>query len=138
LSPEEIPEWSDSYRSLLLITVEEGTYVAYNGSPFKRKLHERTCMIEDTQKPMLRFLTILTAASMIGIQGYTILFNNFAVDVVHLEGRNVGIIQSIREVPGFLALLAVYVILVIREHRLSALSIAILGMGGSRDGKFSV
>lgn len=86
-------------------------------------------MIEDTQKPMLRFLTILTAASMIGIQGYTILFNNFAVEVVHLEGRHVGIIQSIREVPGFLALLAVYVMLVIREHRLSAFSIAILGIG---------
>ena len=90
---------------------------------------ERTCMIDDSQKPMLRFLTILTAASMIGIQGYTILFNNFAVEVVHLEGRNVGIIQSIREAPGFLALLAVYVMLVIREHRLSALSIATLGIG---------
>ncbi|MHC1697466.1 MAG: MFS transporter [Geobacteraceae bacterium] len=86
-------------------------------------------MIDDNQKPMLRFLTILTAASMIGIQGYTILFNNFAVEVVHLEGRHVGLIQSIREVPGFLALLAVYVMLVIREHRLSALSIAILGIG---------
>jgi len=86
-------------------------------------------MIDDTQKPMLRFLTILTAASMIGIQGYTILFNNFAVEVVHLEARHVGIIQSIREAPGFLALLAVYVMLVIREHRLSALSIATLGIG---------
>jgi predicted MFS family arabinose efflux permease len=86
-------------------------------------------MIDDTQKPMLRFLTILTAASMIGIQGYTILFNNFAVEIVHLEGRHVGIIQSIREAPGFLALLAVYVMLVIREHRLSALSIMTLGIG---------
>jgi hypothetical protein len=86
-------------------------------------------MIEDSHKPMLRFLTILTAASMIGIQGYTILFNNFAVEVVHLEGRHVGIIQSIREAPGFLALLAVYVMLVVREHRLSALSIATLGIG---------
>ena len=53
----------------------------------------------------------LTAASMIGIQGYTILFNNFAVEMVHLEGRHIGIIQSIREAPGFLALLAVYVML---------------------------
>ena len=93
-------------------------------------------MIEDTQKPMLRFLTILTAASMIGIQGYTILFNNFAVEVVHLEGRHVGIIQSIREVPGFLALLAVYVMLVIREHRLSAFSIVILGIGVALTGMF--
>ena len=30
------------------------------------------------QRPMLRFLIVLTAASTIGLQGYTILFNNFA------------------------------------------------------------
>ena len=35
-------------------------------------------------------------------------------------------IQSIREIPGFLALLAVFVIRYIREHRLSALSILLL------------
>jgi hypothetical protein len=99
-------------------------------------LHERFFMIEDSQKPMLRFLTILTAASMIGIQGYTILFNNFAVEVVHLEGRHVGIIQSIREAPGFLALLAVYVMLVVKEHRLSALSITTLGIGVALTGMF--
>lgn len=86
-------------------------------------------MIEDSQKPMFRFLAVLTASSMIGIQGYTILFNNFAVEVVALQGNQVGIIQSFREVPGFLALLVVYVMLLVREHRLSAFSIALLGIG---------
>jgi hypothetical protein len=86
-------------------------------------------MIEDSQKPMLRFLSVLTAASMIGMQGYMILFNNFAVEAVGLEGRHIGIIQSIREVPGFLSLLAVYVMLIIKEHRLSAFSIVLLGVG---------
>ena len=57
------------------------------------------------------------------------LFNNFAVEVVALEGNQVGLIQSIREIPGFLAFLIVYVLLVIKEHRLSALSIIILGLG---------
>lgn len=91
-------------------------------------------MIEESQRPMLRFLALLTAASMIGIQGYTILFNNFAVETVGLEGRHVGFIQSVRELPGFLALLVVYVLLVIREHRLSALAIAVLGMGVAMTG----
>jgi hypothetical protein len=86
-------------------------------------------MLEESQKPMFRFLAVLTAASMVGIQGYTILFNNFAVEQVGLEGNQVGLIQSIREVPGFLALLAVYVMLLVREHRLSALSITLLGVG---------
>jgi hypothetical protein len=93
-------------------------------------------MIDDSQRPMLRFLAVLTAASMIGIQGYTILFNNFAVEAVQLDGRHVGIIQSFREVPGFLALLVVYVLLAMREHRLSALSIALLGIGVGLTGLF--
>jgi hypothetical protein len=62
-------------------------------------------MITVEQKPMLRFLAVMTAASMVGLQGYTILFNNYAVEVIRLDGNGVGLIQSIREVPGLLALL---------------------------------
>ncbi len=86
-------------------------------------------MISAEQKPMLRFLAVMTAASMVGLQGYTILFNNYAVEVIKLDGNGVGLIQSIREIPGFLALLAVFVMLIIKEHRLAALSIALLGIG---------
>jgi predicted MFS family arabinose efflux permease len=57
------------------------------------------------------------------------LFNNFAVDIAKLDGNHVGVIQSVREIPGFLALLVVYVIMVIKEHRLSALSVLSMGFG---------
>lgn len=83
----------------------------------------------DEQKPMLKFLAVMTGASMVGLQGYSILFNNYAVEVIKLDGNGVGIIQSVREVPGFLALLAVFLIMVIKEHRLAALSIVLLGLG---------
>jgi len=85
---------------------------------------------------MLRFLVILTAASTIGLQGYTILFNNFAAEMVRLDGSKVGIIQSIREVPGLLTLLLVFVLLLVREHRLAALSVALLGLGTGITGLF--
>jgi hypothetical protein len=64
-----------------------------------------------------------------GLQAWHTLFNNFAVDIVGLDGHHIGIIQSVREIPGFLALLAVFVIMLIKEHRLSALSILFLGLG---------
>ncbi|MDJ0809020.1 MAG: MFS transporter [Desulfobacterales bacterium] len=79
--------------------------------------------------PMYRFLIGLTIASAIGLQGWRTLFNNFAVEVAGLNGAQVGLIQSVREIPGFLALLAIYMMLFIREHRLSALSILFLGLG---------
>lgn len=92
--------------------------------------------VPDPQKPMLRFLLVLTVASMAGLQGWRTLFNNFAVEVAGLEGQHVGVIQSVREVPGFLALLAVWVMLVVAEHRLSALSIVVLGVGTALTGLF--
>jgi hypothetical protein len=79
--------------------------------------------------PMYRYLIVLTIASAVGLQAWRTLFNNFAVEVVGLSGAQVGIIQSVREIPGFLALLTVYFILIIREHHLSALSILFLGLG---------
>ena len=78
---------------------------------------------------MYPFLIILTISSAIGLQTWHTLFNNFAVDVAGLNGKDVGMIQSVREIPGFLALLAVFVIMFIKEYRLSALSILFLGLG---------
>jgi len=82
-----------------------------------------------TANPMYRYLIVLTIASAVGLQAWRTLFNNFAVEIVGLNGAQVGIIQSVREIPGFLALLAVYFILIIKEHHLSALSILFLGLG---------
>jgi len=93
-------------------------------------------MDKTPQNPMFRFLMVLTISSTIGLQAWTTLFNNFAVETVGLTGRQVGFIQSIREVPGFLTLLAIYVMLIVREHRLSALSILFLGVGLALTGLF--
>jgi hypothetical protein len=88
------------------------------------------------KNPMYRYLIVLTISSAVGLQVWQTLFNNFAVDVAGLNGHHVGMIQSIREIPGFLALLVVFVIMFIREYRLSALSILILGLGLAMTGFF--
>jgi hypothetical protein len=85
---------------------------------------------------MYLYLIVLTISSTMGLQAWRTLFNNFAVEVAGLTGQHVGIIQSVREIPGFLALLAVFVILFIKEHRLSALSILLLGLGVAATGLF--
>ena len=85
---------------------------------------------------MFRFLMVLTVCSTVGLQAWMTLFNNFAVEEVGLTGRQVGVIQSVREIPGFLTLLAVFVMLIIKEHRLSALSVLFLGVGLGLTGLF--
>jgi len=88
------------------------------------------------RNPMFAYLVVLTISSTVGLQTWSTLFNNFAVDIGHLGGNHVGLIQSIREIPGFLALLAVFIIRFIREHRFSAVSILILGIGLASTGFF--
>jgi MFS family permease len=88
------------------------------------------------QNPMYRFLVVLTISSSLGLQAWLLLFNNFAVENAGLEGNHIGMIQSVREVPGFLTFLAVFVMLLIREHRLSALSTLFLGLGLAITGLF--
>jgi hypothetical protein len=85
---------------------------------------------------MYRFLMVLTITSTLGLQAWRTLFDNFAVRVVGLNGDHVGIIQSVREIPGFLALLAVFVIMLVKEYRLSALSVLVLGIGVAATGLF--
>jgi hypothetical protein len=86
--------------------------------------------------PMYRFLILLTISSAVGLQSWHTLFNNFAVEIAGLKGHHIGVIQSIREIPGFLTLLVIYVLLVMKEYRLSALSILTLGLGVAITGIF--
>jgi hypothetical protein len=88
------------------------------------------------RQPMFIFLMVLTISSTIGLQTWRTLFNNFAVEMAGLNGVHIGWIQSVREIPGFLALLAIYIFLILREHRLSALSILVLGFGVACTGIF--
>jgi hypothetical protein len=88
------------------------------------------------KNPMYLYLVLLTIGSTVGLQAWTTLFNNFAVEVARLDGDGIGMIQSIREIPGFLALLAIFVIRFIPEHRLSSVSILLLGLGIAATGWF--
>lgn len=85
---------------------------------------------------MFQYLMLLVIAATAGLQGWRTLFNNFAVEEVGMNGFQVGVIQSVREIPGFLALLVVYLLLVIKEHRLSALAVLFVGLGVALTGFF--
>jgi len=85
---------------------------------------------------MYQYLMLLVIAATAGHQGWRTLFNNLAVEEVGINGFQVGVIQSVREIPGFLALLVVYLLLVIKEHRLSAISVLLVGLGVALTGFF--
>jgi len=81
-------------------------------------------------------LILMAAAAPFSFSIWMTLLNNFAVDVASFTGREIGILQSLREVPGFLAFTAVFVLLVLREQVFAVLSLAVLGLGVSITGLF--
>ncbi|MBO6508786.1 MAG: MFS transporter [Roseibium sp.] len=81
-------------------------------------------------------LMIMAGAMQLSFAAWWNLMNNFAVQELDFTGREIGIQQSIREIPGFLSFLAVYLLLVMREQTLAYVSLLLLGIGVAVTGYF--
>ncbi len=64
------------------------------------------------------------------------LINNFSIEAAKFTGKEIGILQSLREVPGFLAFTAIFVLLIIREQRFALISLLMLAIGVLLTGYF--
>ena len=62
--------------------------------------------------------------------------NNFAVEVLSFTGKEIGIQQSIREIPGFLSFAAVFLLLFGREQTWAYISLLFLGGAAAVTGLF--
>ncbi|MBT5797225.1 MAG: MFS transporter, partial [Porticoccaceae bacterium] len=78
----------------------------------------------------------MTVAMTFAFATWTALLNNFVVERAYFTGKEIGVLQSIREIPGFLAFTAVFVLLLIREQIFAYLSLAVLGVGVAISGYF--
>ncbi len=72
----------------------------------------------------------------VGFQGWRTLFNNFAVEEAGLNGLQVGTVQSVREIPGFLAVAVVFILPFIKEHKLAVLNVVLLAIAVGVTGFF--
>ncbi|MFA0049208.1 hypothetical protein AB4351_21130 [Vibrio sp. 10N.261.51.F11] len=60
--------------------------------------------------------------------------NNFAVDTVGMTGADVGVLQSVREIPGLLSFTVLFLLFIASEQRVAVLSVATLGLGVAMTG----
>ena len=89
-----------------------------------------------TPPQQIRLLLLMSVAMPIAWATWSALLNNFVVERAAFTGAEIGILQSLREVPGFLAFTAVFVLLVLREQTFAILSLAVLGLGVALTGVF--
>jgi predicted MFS family arabinose efflux permease len=89
----------------------------------------------DWRRPEV-LLVLMSAAMMISFSTWQALINNFAVERAAFTGVEIGILQSLREVPGFLAFAVVFLLLLMREQALAYVALICLGLGTALTGFF--
>jgi len=89
----------------------------------------------DWRRPEL-LLLLMAAAVPLSFASWQALLNNFAIERAQFTGAEMGILQSLREVPGFLAFAVVFLLLLLREQALAYLALALLGLGTAVTGFF--
>ncbi|WP_305458956.1 MFS transporter [Photobacterium leiognathi] len=77
----------------------------------------------------ISMLIIIGIASVIANTGWRVVMNNFAVDTVGMTGANIGVLQSIREIPGLLSFTVMFLLMLMSEQRVAILSLCLLGIG---------
>ena len=78
----------------------------------------------------------MSVAMPVAFSAWNALLNNFVVERAGFTGVEIGILQSLREVPGFLAFTTVFVLLVLREQVFAVFALALLGIGVALAGFF--
>ncbi len=74
-------------------------------------------------------LTFSNITLYIGFLIWRIMFNNFAVETFNASATDIGIIQAVREIPGFLAFGVGALALRFSESKLAAASIVVMALG---------
>ena len=74
-------------------------------------------------------ILLMTIGSAISWAVWLNLLNNFAIEEIDFTGAEMGILQSLREIPGFLAFTVIFVLAFVKEQKLAYISLAMLGAG---------
>ncbi len=87
-------------------------------------------------KSRVALLYVMSISMVFSFSAWMSLLNNFVIEVASFNGSQIGILQSLREIPGFLAFTVVLAIIFIAQQRLAFLSMILLGIGVLSTGFF--
>jgi len=84
----------------------------------------------------ISLLILMSIAMPIAFNAWSAMLNNFVVEKAAFTGVEIGILQSLREVPGFLSFTLIFVLLIIKEQTFAVFALALLGLGVCMTGFF--
>lgn len=105
-------------------------------SELRPDLSARAQTVLERWRNPITFLILASIAMPLGFSAWQALLNNFAIERANFTGVEIGILQSLREVPGFLAFTTVFVLLILREQTFAVIALALFGIGIAMTGFF--
>ena len=84
----------------------------------------------------ITLLFLMAVAMPIAFFTWYALLNNFVVEVANFDGGDIGLLHTIREIPGFLAIGVIAITLVMREQVLGMVSLVLLGVATALTAQF--
>jgi len=84
----------------------------------------------------ISLLILMSIAMPVAFNAWSAMLNNFVVEKAAFTGVEIGILQSLREVPGFLSFTLIFVLLIIKEQTFAVFALALLGLGVCMTGFF--
>ena len=101
----------------------------------------KTMTLTDAQSlPLWRrpvsLLFLMAAAMPIAFSTWSALLNNFVIDVARFDGADIGLLHTVREIPGFLAIGVIVLLLLFREQVLGLVSLVLLGVATALTAQF--
>ncbi len=79
------------------------------------------------QRPVT-LLFVVALAMPVAFATWSALLNNFVIEVAQFDGSDIGWLHTVREIPGFLAIGVIAVIIFVREQVLGLVSLIMLGV----------
>ncbi|NHQ74859.1 MFS transporter [Roseovarius gahaiensis] len=81
-------------------------------------------------------LFLMAAAMPVAFATWSALLNNFVIEAAAFDGSDIGWLHTVREVPGFLAVGVIAIIIFMREQVLGLVSLVLLGVATALTAQF--
>ena len=76
----------------------------------------------------ISLLFVVAMAMPIAFYAWYALLNNFVIEVADFDGKDIGLLHTVREIPGFFAVGVIAIIIFVREQVLGMISLVLLGV----------
>ena len=84
----------------------------------------------------IALLFLMAMAMPVAFATWSALLNNFVIEAAEFDGADIGLLHTVREIPGFFAIGVIAIIIFVREQVLGVVSLGLLGVATALTAQF--